>query len=802
MKHALFTVIFVPIFFATVQSQPNSTRKLFFAGAHNFSFIATADAPANILVNPAFLAIPRGQNFSYSLFLNDANAALEHQFQIIGTPLLPLLSYRRASLGSESTVTNFYSLGTAIGGKSGGFGLVTEWLSGDLTGKRTKHTYHLGAFWRPTNGLSFGYVWNHFNSPAFDNIEINTQHTLGLGVRPLGNDRLTMAVEVAMLDKTNRDTAPFKLGGDFKLAEGMHLRGSWRDQRNGTSEITFGLSFDLPTLGVTTENARAEDKNLGSWMTLTATQFRKPSLVQGAKKIAEVKLEGGYPDYDVPPPSLGGLVLGKGRRGLQSVIRELDRIAESPEIGGLLLHIKNFSTSYPIFGLGGNLQELDAALKRVRAAGKPVIAYLDADDTGGAFAGVAEYYIASHADKIMIAELAGIGQYGIHFQSLKYRYTAMKLGIDVRTYTAGKYKSSLNPISDSLSAVKIEELDQLTDETYEGMLNQIAEGRGVQMTQTLRDTLSGLLFPATAKELRLVDEIGWYDDAKKLAAQMVFGDGNRQRLVNVANLKAWDTNWQRQKGVAVIGVYGDIVSGESTPPSGLPIPFLSTGRSTGSTTIAKQLDAAVRDRYTKAIVLRVDSPGGSAVASDEIARKIREVRKRKPLIVSMGDLAASGGYYVSAHGEKIFANPLTMTGSIGVITAIPFFYDLARRADLYVRNFDRGKYSPLYDLYQPPSPELESWVQRALNFYYEPFLQKVAAGRKLDMAHVREVAQGRIWTGQGAKENKLIDEFGGLYEALEYAREKVGLPKNYAVQFYPVPSASALSGLGMLLSRE
>lgn len=802
MKQALFAAALLLVLCTLAQSQPNSTRDLFSPRARSFSFVATADAPANILVNPALLAIPRGQNFSYSLFLNDANTALEHQFQITGMPLLPLLSYRRASLGSESTVTNFYSLGTAIGGKSGGIGLVTEWLSGDLTGKRTRRTYHLGTFWRPTNGLSFGYVWNHFNSPAFDNIEIDAQHTFGLGVRPLGNDRLTVAAEIAMMDQTNRDTAPFKLGGDFKLAEGLHLRGSWRDQRDGTSEITFGLGFDMPTLGVTADHARTEDKNLGSRMTITATQFRQPSLMRGAKKIAEVKLEGRYPDYDVPPPSLGGFVFGKGRRGIQSVIRELDRIAESPEIGGLLLHIKNFSTSYTIFGLGGNLQELGAAIKRVRAAGKPVVAYLDADDTGGAFAGVAEYYIASHADKIMIAELAGIGQYGIHFQSVKYRYTAMKLGIDVRTYTAGKYKSSLNPISDSLSAVKIEELNQLVDETYEGMLNQIAAGRGVQMTQTLSDTLSSLLFPATAKELHLVDEIGWYEDAQKLAAQMVFGDSNHQRFVNVINLKNWDTNWQRQKGVAVIGVYGDIVSGESTPPGGLPIPFFAQGRSTGAATVVKQLDAALNDRYTKAIVLRVDSPGGSAVASDEIARKIREARKKKPLVVSMGDLAASGGYYVSAYGERIFASPLTMTGSIGVITAMPFFYDLAKRADLYVRNFDRGKYSPLMDVYQPPSPELENWIQRALNFYYEPFLQKVAEGRKLDMAHVREAAQGRIWTGQGAKEMRLIDEFGGLYEALEYARKKVGLPKNYAVQFYPVPAAGAFSGLGTVLSRE
>ncbi|MDZ7289857.1 MAG: signal peptide peptidase SppA [candidate division KSB1 bacterium] len=802
MKYTLCAAALVLLFHNIAQSQVNSNSDLFSSRARSFSFVATADAPADLLINPALLAIPHGQNFSYSTFLNESNAALEHHMQITGTPFLPLLSWRRASLGTKSTATNFYSIGAAIGGKSGGIGLVTEWFSGDLTGKRTRHTYHFGTFWRPTNGLSFGYVWNHFNSPAFNGREIDARHTLGIGVRPWGNERLTLAAEIAMRDKTNLDTTPFKIGGDFKLAKGWHLRGSWRDQRDGTREITFGLGFDLPNSGVGIDNARTKDKNAGTRITLSATQFRKPSLIHGTKKIAEIKLEGVYPDYDVPPPMLGNLAFGKSRRGLQSIIRELDRIAESPEIGGLLLQIKNFATSYPIFGLSGNLQELGAAIKRVRAAGKPVVAYLDADDAGGAFAGVAEYYIASHANQIMIAELAGLGQYGIHFQSIKYRYTAKKLGIDVRTYTAGKYKSSLNPISDSLSTVKIEELDQLVDETYEQMLQQVAEGRGLQMTQTLRDTLSSLLFPATAKALRLVDRIGWYEDAQKLAAQIVFGDSNRTRLVNMANLKDWDTNWQRQKGVAVIGVYGSIVTGESKPPSGLPIPFLAQGRSTGSATVLKQLEAAVKDRYTKAIVLRVDSPGGSAIASDEITRKIREVRKKKPLVVSMGDLAASGGYYVSTYGEKIFATPLTMTGSIGVITAIPFLYDLAKHADLYVRNFDRGKYSPLLDVFQPPSPELESWITRALNFYYEPFLQKVADGRNLDMAHVREVAQGRIWTGARAKEIKLIDEFGGLYDALEYARKKVGLPRNYQVQFYAVPPTSVMPGVGAVLSKE
>jgi protease-4 len=334
------------------------------------------------------------------------------------------------------------------------------------------------------------------------------------------------------------------------------------------------------------------------------------------------------------------------------------------------------------------------------------------------------------------------------------------------------------------------------------MLEQIAEGRGVQMTQTLRDTLSSLLFPTTAKELGLVDHIDWYEDARKIAAEIVLGDSSRTRFTSMARMKKWDTSWQRQPGVAVIGVYGGIVTGESKPPGGLPLPFLSQGRSTGSATVKKQLDAALEDRFTKAIVLRVDSPGGSAVASDEIARKIREARKKKPVVVSMGDLAASGGYYVSTYGEKIFANPITMTGSIGVITVIPFLYDLANRADFYVKNFDRGKYSPLLDIYRPPSPELENWIQRALNFYYEPFLQKVAEGRNLDMAHVREVAQGRIWSGLQAKDVKLIDEFGGLYEALEYARKKAGLPKNYAVQFYPVPAASVLSWVGMSLLKE
>jgi signal peptide peptidase SppA len=641
-------------------------------------------------------------------------------------------------------------------------------------------------------------VWNHFNSPAFNEMELEAQHTLGLGVRPFGNDRLTLAAEIAMMKETTRDNVPFKLGGDFKLTDGLHLRGSWADERTGKGEFTFGLGFDLPHSGVALDNARTEDENIGSRVTFTATQFRQPSAVSGAKKIAEVKLENSYPDYDVPPPSLGGITFGKGRRGWQSVIRDLDRIAESPEIAGLLLHLKNFPRAIPFSAWAATCK---SSARRSNVCAPPASRWwristpmIPAALCRRSRILCRQFRRQNHARRACrhrpIRHSFSIHQISLHRQ---------KAGIDVRTYTAGKYKSSLNPISDSLSAVKIEELDGLVDETYEGMLKQIAEGRGVTMTQTLRDTLSNLLFPNGAKELRLMDEIGWNEDAKKLAAQMAFGDKNRQRLVNVANLKNWDTSWQRQPGVAVIGVYGDIVSGESQAPGGLPLPFFSQGRSTGSATVVKQIEAAIKDRYAKAVVLRVDSPGGSAVASDEIARKIREVRQKKPVVVSMGDLAASGGYYVSTYGDRIFANPLTMTGSIGVITVIPFIYDLARWADFYVRNFDRGKYSPLLDIYQPPSAELESWINRALNFYYEPFLQKVADGRKLDMIHVREIAQGRVWTGQRAKEIKLIDEFGGLHEALEYARKKVGLPENYAVQFYPVPPASIFNGLGVAL---
>ena len=341
-------------------------------------------------------------------------------------------------------------------------------------------------------------------------------------------------------------------------------------------------------------------------------------------------------------------------------------------------------------------------------------------------------------------------------------------------------------MGDSLPQHKVEELQSLVDDLYAQMLARLHEGRKLNMN-ALADTLSGQLFPEEAKALGIIDSIGWYDDAKHFAYKTATGDTlPRERkppVVHLLQKNYWNEEWAKGKTIAVIGVYGGITQGSSSP-GGLPIPFFGGERTTGSESIERLVKKAESDASVKAIVLRVDSPGGSAVGSDEIYRVLEKIKK--PVVISMGDLAASGGYYISSFGKKIFASPATLTASIGVIGQVPFLYQLVRDYDVYVKSFVKGKYSNAFDLAHEPTPEFEQGMKRVLDHTYEKFLSRIHAGRKISLDTLREIAQGRIYTGAQAKQHRLIDEFGGLHEAIEHLKKTHELGDDIEIEYYPV----------------
>ena len=309
----------------------------------------------------------------------------------------------------------------------------------------------------------------------------------------------------------------------------------------------------------------------------------------------------------------------------------------------------------------------------------------------------------------------------------------------------------------------------------------------------LRDKLSKPITGKEAERLGLVDKNGWYEDAKNISENNTKTDNITRRL----NRSEWDTEWGTEEQIAIIGVYGTIKPGESEPPATviLPIPYIGGGRSTGSETVVRQLEDAFANSKVKVIILRVDSGGGSALASAEINEAIIRLKRKykKPLIVSMGNAAASGGYLVSVSADKIFSDDLTITGSIGVWASRPNLDSLIKGQKIKVEIFKRGENSDIGSFFRKLDEEDVEIIQGIIDFYYGRFIDAISEGRKISRQEAEEIAQGRIWMGSDAFNKKLVDEIGGLYQAVIYAKKISGIDKRHKIVYYAVPGGSTIN---------
>jgi len=759
---------------------------------NDWQFSAGVDGAIGSVANPASLGIDRNTDLWYTNFLREGNF-LEHNF-FVQAPFLVTnfgASYRKAYDNDVKNSADMYGFGFGIGSPSFAFGYTADFF----VHKSEEATLsNVGFLVRPSRMFSLSYVVKNFNVPSTSSFTFAREQILGVGIRPSNTDVVSLFFD-AKSSSENFSKANLHAGMDVKILPGIHLLASYHDYKNSAPAVvpeklySVGLRIDFSQASLLSSTTAGNNYHPGTSLALHFSQDIQQTIFPQSALLAEIEIEGAYEDFDEP-----GNIFSEGKKGLQTLIAELDRAANDKSVGGVLLNIRPFTTSYAIFGMNGSVQELKNAVERVKAKGKPVVAFLSS------FASLQELYLASAADKIVMPHYGFLLGYGISYSSLKYKYMLKKFGVDVRTYTAGKFKSALNSMSDTLSSWKVEELNTIADDLYAEMIRQMKEGRNNRVEENALDTLSGIMYPMQAKAAKIIDEIGWYEDAKKLLYELVASpyqmwengevaeiDADAIETISLRERKKRNTTWNELPTIAIIGVYGGIAQGESQPPGGIPLPFLSRERVSGSKTVTEQLERALKDDNVQAIILRVDSPGGDGIASDDIYRTIQKVREKKLVVVSMGSLAASGGYYVSCTGAKIFANPATLTASIGVISQIPYFYELFDTLDVWEKSFSRGTYSHFLNLYEPPNPEGEKMLVNALNVFYEGFLQRIIDGRKLKEADVREHAQGRIWTGRKAKEKNLIDDFGGLYDAVLYVKKEMDLGDECSVKFYGVP---------------
>ncbi len=442
----------------------------------------------------------------------------------------------------------------------------------------------------------------------------------------------------------------------------------------------------------------------------------------------------------------------------------------------------------------GLVQELRAAVKQFGAAGKPTIAWAD---TFGEFSpGNVPYYLATAFDQIWLQPSGDLMLNGMAVERRFLRGALDKLGVTVQVGARHEYKSAAEQLTETgFSGPAREATDRVIASVSEQVADAIATRAQVSHDEARRLIDQGPYTAEQAKAASLVDNLGYRDEVYTAVRKQVkeaadtepellyLGRYHRQReLVNRARQLAGLTSTgpgHRQGTVALITATGGIRRGRSGRS---PL----TGTAVGSDSLTAALRAATRDPHVKAIVLRVNSPGGSYIASDAIWREVVRTRNAgKPIVVSMSDIAGSGGYYISMAADTIFAQPGTITGSIGVVTAKPALGTALGKAGVTTDSVVRGEHADMFSLSRPFSDDEWTLVNDWLDRIYADFTGKVAAARGMSAQRVHELAKGRIWTGADAQENGLVDELGGLEDATTAARRRAGLADDAPLVLFP-----------------
>jgi protease-4 len=496
---------------------------------------------------------------------------------------------------------------------------------------------------------------------------------------------------------------------------------------------------------------------------------------RAAPYLLEVDLS--EPLLEERPPDPVGRLQARRRTALPALVRALADAASDKRVYGLLAKV-----GAPRIGLA-QAQEIREAVARFRAGGKPAIAW--SETFGELAAATVPYYLATGFDEIWLQPSGGVGLVGVATGSLFLAEALDRAGIRRQIGTRHEYKSAADVfLKRSFSDHDREAMGRVLASAMEQVLAGVAAGRrldpGVLRSIVDRAPLSA----KEALEAGLVDRLGYrdevYDDVRRRGSaepQLLFANRYRRRQPLPRRLAR--AARPRRAVVALVVGNGMIRLGRSARG-----PLRAAAM--GSDTIGAALRAAHDDERARAVVLRVNSPGGSYVASDAIWREVSRLRgSDKPVVVSMGDVAASGGYFVSAPANAIVAQPGTLTGSIGVLGGKVSIAELLERAGVHPDAIEEGRHARMMSPFEEFSPEEWQRLSSFLDWIYDDFVQKVAAGRAMTKEAVHEVARGRVWTGADARERGLVDELGGLDRAVALARERAGLPDDAEVVRFP-----------------
>ncbi len=754
MKYWLVSALLTLFFPATIQAQafaPYPVRSEFLSTSPGGS-----GSGLQGYINPALLTYVEEMETSFTWTDAPDQQGVANQWGVFtGFPRLGFGLIHQELPGED---LKDYRIALSAGNRSTSLGIGYGWSSGQTDFLKRKNLLVVGALVRPSPRLSLGFTFTTALSIAA------REATLDLALRPLGSERLTLFADYAVASKKAGEDAYWSGGASLELVPGLRLIGRYFDNKT----LGFGLELGLGRAAFQTQARFDEERN----HTFNTHAFRmgafEPSTLR--ERLAR---RPGYLDLNLLGPIRHRrFAFFDQSRTLVELLALIQRAQDDPRIKGIAINTSGMHINPEM------AWELRTKLQDFKEAGKRVVAYVDHADLG-------KYHFASVADHILLDPAGAITLEGFVAGQTYVKGALEKMGIGFEEWRFFKYKSAAESLSrQDMSPADREQWQALLDDFYHLAREEICRSRGLTPEGFDRLVDEEILFlPQSALEKGLVDQVGRWEQVENFLEQV---EGREPNLIDPrAYPRPRDLTWGKKPHIAIVYALG----------------FCAMDQGIAARRLVKEIEALAEDKRIQAVVLRVDSPGGYLLPSDLVAAAVKKCKEKKPVIISQGYVAASGGYWISMYGDAIVAAPNTVTGSIGIIGGWLYNQGFKEKLGLSTDHVQVGAHAdrsfgmtlPLLGLSLPDRnlrEDEKEKMEHAIRALYRDFVAKVAQGRGKSFEEVDSLAQGRVWSGYDALDRGLIDRLGGLDTAVRLAREKAGIAADQDIRLVEYPRSS------------
>ncbi|MDI6839838.1 MAG: signal peptide peptidase SppA [bacterium] len=704
------------------------------------SSVSTARRAGSIFINPGGLGINMGYESIYEFNDGWHNVGLCIGNVGLGVKLKDGMRPNFVTVtGSKIRESVWLGYGYKFGASKGG----------------ATSSYELGAIYRPKKFVSFG---------LRTSLETKPELRVGTGLRPW-TDKVTVFLDAIYKNSLKN----YLYGIGIEPIDGIIL--SFKGNEEG--EIKIGLEILLEKVKIGGSSYRVmlnEVKHLKSDAFVLLSRDKYPSFKRPAKKLVELTIKGSYPEMKETAKYLG--LQTTREPAFYNLLHNIELLRNREDVNGLLINFEPHSLSI------AQAEELRAELIEFKKAGKKIITFSNEY-------GLRSYYLASTADYIILTPLGDVMIPGLMAMRVYIKGTLDKLGIETDIERVGKYKSASEIFErKDMSAEDREQVESYLDDIWNPMITEIAESRQMEVAKFDDLINKGVYFNSDdALDSGLVDTLAYKWEVDDVIKGVMGKKLKKESIDKFLAKKEVPRTWKEEKQkIAILMAEGLIVTGES----GYNLTPIIGGKYMGSETITDMLNKIRDDKSIKALVFRVNSGGGIALASEIIARALKRVSEKKPVIVSMSGVAGSGGYYISCLGDKIVADRFTLTGSIGGLGINLVMKGLYDKLGLSWDTVKMGEHADYLSGLRHLTKEEREKFRHDVEWYYEKFVSRVSEGRRLTTMQVDSIGQGRIWSGIRAKEIGLVDEIGGLLKAIEIAKKQAGI-KEADLMIFPKP---------------